>query len=197
MDDFEGYVDPWSLFGVWMAQARLSEPNDPHAMTLATAGCDGLPDARMVLLKSYDERGLVFFTNERSAKGMQLAENAQAAVVLHWERLCRQVRARGAVLPIDPAESDAYFARRPRGSRLGAVASRQSEPLADRETLLLEVDAVTTRFEGRPVLRPSHWKGFRLVPVAFEFWRGRGYRLHDRIRFTQCDAGWTSGRLYP
>ncbi|WP_370644621.1 pyridoxamine 5'-phosphate oxidase [Methylorubrum sp. B1-46] len=166
-------------------------------MTLATAGCDGLPDARIVLLKSYDERGLVFFTNERSAKGMQLAENAQAAVVLHWESLCRQVRARGAVQPIDPVESDAYFARRPRGSRLGAVASRQSEPLSDRETLLLEVDAATTRFEGRPVLRPSHWRGFRLVPVAFEFWRGGGYRLHDRIRFTRCDAGWTSGRLYP
>lgn len=189
--------DPWELFGEWMTDARRSEPNDPHAMALATTGSDGLPDVRIMLLKSYDERGLVFFTNDGSAKGAELAQNAQAAIVLYWKSLRRQVRARGPVVPVSPEESDTYFASRPRESRIGAVASRQSHPLADRATLLREVDAAAGRLEGRPVPRPTHWRGFRVVPVAFEFWQDRAYRLHDRVRFARDGAFWTGTRLYP
>ena len=196
-DGFPGREDPWALFRDWMAEAKRAEPNDPLALALATDGADGLPDVRIMLLKSFDARGLVFFTNDGSAKGVQLAENAHAAVVLHWKSLRRQVRARGSVTPVGAEESDAYFARRPRESRIGALASRQSRPLADRETLLREVDTLTCRLDGRPVPRPAHWRGFRLLPAAFEFWQERAHRLHDRVRFAKEAGGWVSTCLYP
>ncbi|AWN37770.1 pyridoxamine 5'-phosphate oxidase [Methylobacterium radiodurans] len=188
---------PWALFEAWMAEARRAEPSDPHAMALATTGADGLPDVRIMLLKSYDARGLVFFTNGRSAKGVELAENPRAAVVFHWKSLRRQVRARGTVVPVTPEEADTYFACRPRESRIGALASRQSHTLADRETLLRDVDSLARRFEGKPVPRPEHWLGFRIAPVSLEFWQERAYRLHDRVRFEEAAGGWAAMRLYP
>lgn len=196
-DDFTLREDPWSLFRDWMAEAARTEPSDPNAMALATAGGDGLPDVRIMLLKAFDERGFVFFTNERSTKGGELADNPQAAVVLHWKGLRRQVRARGPVVRVPPGESDAYFASRPRGSRIGAQASRQSRPLADRATLMAEVASVSARHDGRAIPRPEHWSGFRIAPVSIEFWREGASRLHDRVRFTKADAGWDRVRLQP
>ncbi len=188
---------PWTLFEAWMVEAKRTEPNDPHAMALATTGADGLPDVRIMLLKSYDARGFVFFTNDRSAKGMELTENPRAAIVFHWKSLRRQVRARGTVAPVTPEEADTYFACRARESRIGAIASRQSRPLANRETLLRDVDALARRFEGKPVPRPEHWRGFRVAPVSFEFWQERAYRLHDRVRYEEAPGGWAATRLYP
>lgn len=195
--DFTLREDPWSLFRDWMTAAERSEPNDPNAMALATTGADGLPDVRIMLLKAFDERGFVFFTNDLSAKGEELGENAQAAVVLHWKCLRRQVRARGPVTRVSAAESDAYFASRPRESRIGAHASRQSQPLADRATLLREIAAVAARHDGEPVPRPAHWSGHRIAPVSIEFWQDGAFRLHDRVRFTKADEGWRHVRLYP
>jgi len=196
-DDFARREEPWSLFRDWMGAAERSEPNDPNAMALATTGPDGLPDVRIMLLKAFDERGFVFFTNDRSAKGRELAGNARAAIVLHWKSLRRQVRARGPVARVFPEESDAYFASRPRESRIGAHASHQSRPLADRAALMREVAAVAARHEGAPVLRPGHWSGFRIAPVSIEFWQEGDSRLHDRIRFTREDAGWSRVLLHP
>lgn len=196
-DDFTQRADPWSLFRDWMEAAGRAEPNDPNAMALATVGTDGLPNVRIMLLKAFDERGLVFFTNDRSAKGEELSENAQAAVVLHWKSLRRQVRARGSVTRVSPEESDTYFASRPRESRIGAVASRQSHPLADRATLMREAAAIAARHEDGPVPRPAHWSGYRIAPVSIEFWQDGACRLHDRVHFKRADVGWTRVRLYP
>ena len=195
--DFTRATDPWALFGVWMAEAEAAEPNDANAMALATAGSDGLPDVRMVLLKGIDARGFVFYTNTESAKGEELAQNPQGALVLHWKSLRRQVRARGPVSPVTPAEADAYFASRARDSRIGAHASRQSRPLADRATLEAEVAALAARFEDGPVPRPENWIGFRIAPVSIEFWQDGPFRLHDRVRFTRAGDGWAGARLYP
>lgn len=205
--DFTGATDPWALFATWMAEAEASEPNDPNAMALATAGADGLPDVRVVLLKGVDARGFVFYTNVDSAKGDELRENPQAALVLHWKSLGRQVRARGPVTRVTPEEADAYFASRARNSRLGAHASRQSRPLADRATLEREVEALAERYGEGPVPRPENWTGFRIAPVSIEFWQNGAFRLHDRVRFTrdgETSGGETSGcgiwrgaRLYP
>jgi pyridoxamine 5'-phosphate oxidase len=148
--DFTRAADPWALFAAWMAEAEASEPNDPNAMALATAGADGLPDVRVVLLKGVDARGFVFYTNTESAKGDELRENPQAALVLHWKSLRRQVRARGPVSPVTPEEADAYFESRARNSRIGAHASRQSRPLADRATLERAVAEVADRPPARP-----------------------------------------------
>ncbi|PIU04936.1 MULTISPECIES: pyridoxamine 5'-phosphate oxidase [Methylobacterium] len=189
--------DPWALFAAWMAEAERSEPNDPNAMSLATAGADGLPDVRVVLLKGVDSRGFVFYTNVDSAKGRELAENPQAAIVLHWKSLGRQVRARGAVTPVSEAEADAYFASRHPESRLGAIASRQSRPLADRATLMAEVAEVAARVGDGPIPRPANWTGYRIVPSTIEFWRNGDFRLHDRVRFTRDGEGWARARLYP
>ncbi len=195
--DFTLCTDPWALFTAWMAEAQASEPEDANAMALATAGSDGLPDVRMVLLKGADPRGFVFYTNVDSAKGEELAQNPQAALVLHWKSLRRQIRARGPVSPVDAAEADAYFASRRRESRIGAHASRQSRPLADRATLEAEVAALSARYEDGPVPRPENWRGFRIAPVSLEFWQDGPFRLHDRVRFTRDGERWSGARLYP
>lgn len=195
--DFTLAQDPWALFAVWMREAEAAEPEDPNAMALATAGADGLPDVRMVLLKGADPRGLVFYTNLDSAKGGELAENPRAAVVLYWKSLRRQVRARGPVTRVSGTEADAYFASRHRESRIGAIASRQSRPLADRATLMSEVAALTARYADGPIPRPENWTGFRIAPLQIEFWQNGDYRLHDRVRFTRDGDGWNRTRLYP
>lgn len=195
--DFTRAADPWALFAAWMAEAEASEPNDPNAMALATTGSDGLPDVRVVLLKGVDSHGFVFYTNVDSAKGDELRQNPQAALVLHWKSLGRQVRARGPVTPVTPEEADAYFASRARNSGLGAHASRQSRPLADRATLEREVAALAERYGEGPVPRPENWTGFRIAPVSIEFWKNGAFRLHDRVRFTRDGEGWRGARLYP
>ncbi|MCJ2026623.1 pyridoxamine 5'-phosphate oxidase [Methylobacterium sp. J-067] len=180
-----------------MKEAEATEPNDPNAMALATAGSDGLPDVRVVLLKAFDERGFVFYTNTQSTKGEELAANPQAALVLHWKSLGRQIRARGPVERVTDAEADAYFASRHRESRIGAIASQQSRPVADRTALMDAVAAVTERVGDGPVPRPPHWTGFRILPSSIEFWRNGEFRLHDRVRFVRDGAGWRGTRLYP
>ncbi len=180
-----------------MREAEASEPEDPNAMALATADADGLPDVRMVLLKGFDANGFVFYTNVDSAKGEELAANPKAALVLHWKSLRRQIRARGPVERVSDEEADAYFASRRRESRLGAIASRQSRPLADRQTLMDEVAVLDERFGEGPVPRPSNWTGFRIVPTAIEFWQNGEFRLHDRVRFVRDGEGWRGQRLYP
>lgn len=197
--DFTREPDPFALFARWMAEAERSEPADANAMALATSGADGLPDVRMVLLKGADPRGFVFYTNVDSAKGEELAQNAQAALVLYWKSLGRQIRARGTVTRVSAAEADAYFASRHRESRLGAIASRQSQPLADRASLIAEVAEVAGRYGDGPVPRPGNWTGFRIAPTSIEFWQNGEFRLHDRVRFTrQGDGeGWAGQRLYP
>jgi pyridoxamine 5'-phosphate oxidase len=197
--DFTAARDPFALFAAWMEDAKASEPNDPNAMALATVDADGLPDVRMVLLKGADARGFVFYTNTGSAKGRELADNMKAALVFHWKSLGRQVRVRGPVEQVSDAEADEYFASRPRGSRIGAWASQQSRPLESRFALEKAVAIYTARHAVGEIPRPAHWTGFRVLPVAMEFWHDRPFRLHDRVLFTrdrEADA-WTSCRLYP
>lgn len=196
-DDLEAAADPAALFAAWFAEAAASEPSDPNAMQLATADAGGLPDVRTVLMKGWDERGFVFYTNTTSAKGRQLADNPQAALVFYWKSLKRQVRARGAIETVTAAEADAYFATRSRGSRIGAWVSRQSEPLLSRETLERAVADYSAAHDGVDIARPPHWSGYRLVPSEVEFWRERPFRLHDRIRFSRNGSGWAKERLYP
>lgn len=188
--------DPLEQFERWYALAGEAAPL-AEAMTLATVGADGAPDARMVLLKGFDERGFRFFTNLESAKGEQLTVRPQAALVLYWRELDRQVRIRGAVEPLDAAESDAYFATRAPDSRLGAWASPQSRPLDSREQLDQLADEVAQRFGEREIPRPPHWGGFLVRPQSIEFWQGQVGRLHDRFRYTRDGAGWTIERLSP
>ncbi|GJE03472.1 pyridoxamine 5'-phosphate oxidase [Methylobacterium isbiliense] len=196
-DEFTERADPFALFRDWFEEAKASEPEDPNAMALATAGADGLPDVRIVLLKGFDERGFVFYTNTRSMKGVELAENPQAALVFHWKSRRRQVRARGAVSRVTEAEADAYFATRPRDSRLGAWASRQSQPLASRADLERAVAETAARFPEGDVPRPPHWTGYRIAPATIEFWQDGAFRLHDRVRFTRAGDGWERARLFP
>ena len=190
-------LDPFAVFEEWFALAQEAEPNDPHAMALASVDAEGLPDVRIVLLNSRDARGFCFFTNFESAKGRQLLAHPQAAIVLHWKSLRRQIRMRGPLEQVSPAEADAYFASRARGSQIASSASDQSRPLESRAALLAKVDALTAQVGDAPVVRPAHWSGFRLVPSSMEFWKDGQYRLHDRVRFTREHAGWTSARLYP
>jgi pyridoxamine 5'-phosphate oxidase len=190
--------DPHTLFDAWFAEARVGEPNDAEAMTLATAATDGRPSARMVLLKGHDPRGFVFYTNCQSRKGDELAANPQAALLFHWKSLRRQVRAEGAVSPVSEAEADAYFASRARDSQLGAWASDQSRPLANRALFEARYDAVKGDHEGRDVPRPPHWWGYRLVANRIEFWSDRPHRLHERRLFTRgADGRWAETLLYP
>ncbi|MFD1333862.1 pyridoxamine 5'-phosphate oxidase [Methylopila musalis] len=195
--DFDVTQDPYVLFDAWMAEAKASEINDPNAMALATVDADGLPDVRVVLLNGLDRRGLVFFTNSESAKGVELEGQPKAAVVFHWKSLRRQIRARGPVSAVTAEEADAYFVTRPRISRLGAWASQQSRPLAARAELEAAVAARDAEFADRDPPRPPHWKGYRIAPVAFEFWQDMPYRLHDRVVFVANGDGWDKTRLYP
>ncbi|MBX9575175.1 MAG: pyridoxamine 5'-phosphate oxidase [Caulobacteraceae bacterium] len=190
-------AEPIGLFVAWLADARAHEVNDPNAMCLATADADGVPDARMVLLKDVDARGFTFYSNAESAKGGQLAARTSAALLFHWKSLRRQVRVRGAVEPVTTAEADAYFASRARESRIGAWASDQSRPLASRAELEAAVARETARFGDGEVPRPPHWTGWRVVPSAVEFWRDRPFRLHDRLRFDRVSDGWSKTRLQP
>jgi pyridoxamine 5'-phosphate oxidase len=195
--DFAEEQEPIRLFRSWFAEAEASEPNDPNAMALATVDADGLPDVRMVLLKSVDEAGFVFYTNTESAKGEELAAQPKAAIVLHWKSLRRQVRARGPVLRVSDAEADAYFSSRPRDSRIGAWASKQSRPLESRFALEKAVASYAAKHAIGEVPRPAYWTGFRIAPVQLEFWQDRPFRLHDRVRFVKTEAGWERSRLYP
>ena len=187
--------DPFAQFSEWLALAERELPL-PEAMTLATVGGDGAPDARVVLLKGHDADGFRFFTNYDSVKGAQL-ESGRAALVLYWRELDRQVRARGAVERLPDADSDAYFATRERDSRIGAWASPQSRPIESRAELDRRVREVEERFEGADVPRPPHWGGYLLRPMAIEFWQGQVGRLHDRFRYLRDGGGWRIDRLAP
>lgn len=197
--DFGAAEDPLALFHAWLGEATAHEPNDPNAMALATVDADGLPDVRMVLLKEADERGFVFYTNAESAKGGELAANPKAALCFYWKSLRRQVRVRGPVTPVSEGESDAYFATRPRGSRIGAWASQQSRPLESRFALEAAVAKFTAKFGVGEVPRPPYWHGFRILPLQIEFWHHRLFRLHERVVFSRSQAGeaWSKTRLYP
>jgi pyridoxamine 5'-phosphate oxidase len=195
--DFTRASDPISLFAEWFGEAEASEPVDPNAMSLATVDGDGLPNVRTILLKGFDADGFVFFTNLNSTKGAELGANPRAALCFYWKSLGRQVRARGPVTPVSAAEADAYFATRARGSRIGAWASRQSEPLESRAVLEEAVASFTEKFGDGDILRPENWSGFRLEPLEIEFWRAGKFRLHDRVRFTRAGEGWEKTLLYP
>jgi pyridoxamine 5'-phosphate oxidase len=190
-------TDPFALFDEWLAEASASEPNEPEAMTVATAGADGQPSARMVLLKAHGPEGFVFYTHEQSAKGNDLAENPRAALLFHWKPLGRQVRIEGNVERVSDAEADAYFASRARDSQLGAWASDQSRPLDSRATFEHRFEEAKRRFDGQDVSRPPSWGGYRVVPQRIEFWTARPHRLHDRRVFTRADGDWTEGLLFP
>jgi pyridoxamine 5'-phosphate oxidase len=197
--DFTEADEPLRLFAAWFDEARKSEPADPDAMALSTVDRDGLPNVRMVLLKGFDERGFVFYTNQGSQKGQELADRAAAAAVFHWKSLKRQVRLRGAVEQVTDVEADAYFASRARLSQLGAWASKQSAPLESRLAFEKAVAQVTARYGLGPVPRPPFWTGYRIAPSVIEFWHDRPYRLHDRVEFRRRapDGAWTKTRLYP
>ena len=190
-------TDPFALFALWFEDAQRSEPNDPNAMALATATASGAPSVRIVLLKGHDSQGFVFYTNTASRKGDELAANPAASLCFHWKSLRRQIRIDGSVAPVTASEADAYFASRPRDSRIGAWASDQSRPLDTRGALEARIARYDAEFPGDAVPRPPHWSGYRLAPARFEFWHDRPFRLHDRITFTADPDGWSRARLYP
>lgn len=190
-------ADPLEQFRLWMADAVRAGAREPTAMTLATAGAGGVPDARMVLLKDVDTRGFTFFTNLESAKASDLAATPHAALVFWWYETWRQVRARGTVERVDEAAAAAYFATRPREAQVGAWASHQSQVLASREELEETVRRMDERFAGVEVPKPPHWGGYRVVPEEVEFWQGRSGRLHDRLLYRRDGARWTRSRLSP
>ena len=189
--------DPLTQFGLWFAEAQQADLLDPNAMALATATRDGTPSVRMVLLKGYDERGFVFFTDYRSRKGAELAANPRAALAFYWGELERQVRITGRVSRVAQEMSEAYFMSRPLGSQLGAWASHQSAVLPARAELEARLRQLAARFAEVPVPLPPHWGGWRLDPEEFEFWQGRESRLHDRVRYRRNETTWTIDRLSP
>ncbi len=198
-DLFEQGTNPERLFQEWFDEADRTELNDSNAMTLATVDASGLPNARVVLLKGTDAQGFVFYTNCESTKGQELAANAKAALCFHWKSLRRQVRVRGYVEQTTTLEADAYYATRPRGSRIGAWASQQSRPLGSRAELEEAFGRFEKEFEGINPVRPRYWSGYRVVPLEIEFWADRPHRLHDRVVFRRNgpDEPWSKTRLYP
>ena len=191
-------ADPVAQVAAWLDEAAGTAVINPHAMTLATVDPDGNPSARTVLLKGFDERGAVFYTNRNSRKGRALAAHPRAALLLHWDSLMRQVSIEGGVTQVDDAESDVYFATRPHGAQLGAWVSQQSEPVESRAVLEAQIETMTRRFEGGPVPRPPHWSGYRVALESIELWQGRSDRLHDRIVYTRdANGAWTTQRLSP
>ncbi|MDX0626631.1 pyridoxamine 5'-phosphate oxidase [Sinorhizobium medicae] len=197
--DFTEASEPFSLFGTWLKEAEKSEVNDPNAVALATVDPDGMPNARMVLLKGFDERGFVFYTNFESQKGQEILATRKAAMCFHWKSLRRQVRLRGLVEVVPDVEADEYFVSRPRGSRIGAWASKQSRPLESRFALEKAVAEYTARHAIGEIPRPDYWSGFRIRPLSIEFWHDRPFRLHDRLEFRRKapDGDWTKVRMYP
>lgn len=197
MEDVDESSDPIALFASWFASAEKSGIILPESAALATATARGHPSSRMVLLKSFDAAGFVFYTNYGSRKAVELSENPRAALLFHWSVLQRQIRIEGIAEKVHTDESDEYFASRGRGSQIGAWASRQSEQLRSRRHLENRVRETKKRFSGKGIPRPPHWGGFRLKPERIEFWQGRADRLHDRIVFTNRNGDWVSERTYP
>jgi pyridoxamine 5'-phosphate oxidase len=197
--DFTQADEPMRLFTAWLEEATAREPRDPTAMTLATVDADGMPDARMVLLKGADARGFVFYSNKESQKGRELAARPKAALVFHWKSSNKQVRVRGPAEEVSVAEADAYFATRPKQAQIGAWASKQSSPLESRLAFEKAVAVCAAKYAIGEVPRPPHWIGYRIVPLSIEFWQDRPFRLHDRIVFRRPDpaSAWTKTRLYP
>ncbi len=191
--------DPFNLFAEWLKEAEAKEINDPNAMSLATVDEEGLPNVRMVLLKGFDDRGFVFYTNFESQKGQEVQSAMKAAVNFHWKSLRRQVRVRGLVEKVTDAEADEYFKSRPRDSRIGAWASQQSRPLEGPFALPTAVATYAAKFAIGDVPRPPHWSGFRILPLSIEFWHDRPFRLHDRVVFRRANQSspWTKAKLYP
>lgn len=196
LDEADAIADPLTQFQRWFDEAIRAELPTPNAMTLATVAADGAPGARIVLLKGADPRGFVFYTNYQSRKGRELAANPRAVLVFHWIELEREVRIEGTVERTGDAESDAYFSSRPLGSRHAAIASPQSETVANRAALETRF-ATAAQSHGDAPLRPAHWGGYRLSPISVEFWQGRRNRLHDRLLYTRAGGGWTISRLAP
>ncbi len=195
----ESDVDPEPVeqFRRWFDEALVAGLHEPNAMIVATASPDGLPSARVVLLKGFDDRGFVFYTNYEGRKGRELEENPRAALLFYWGELERQVRIEGTASRVSEEESDAYYAGRPRGSRLGALASEQSRVVGSREVLEGRIRTLEAEYEGRDVTRPAFWGGYRVEPEAMEFWQGRENRLHDRLVYRRGDGGWKMERLQP
>ena len=197
MTDFVPPSDPWPLFSAWFELAKQHEPSYPDAMTLATVGADGVPSARTMLMKGLDSQGIVFYTNRESRKGGQLASQGKAGICFYWKSLKRQVHMEGAITQVSDAESDAYFATRPRDSQIGAWASQQSRALESRAVLEQRIKDLDKLYEGRDVPRPPHWGGFRLTPSLIEFWQEGDFRLHDRFVYRREADGWQRERLNP
>lgn len=193
------HVDnPFTLFGTWFDEATASEPNDPNAVALATVGADGMPSNRMVLLKGFDEQGFVFYTNLGSQKARELVAHPKAALLFHWKSLQRQIRIQGTVSPVSAAEADAYYASRARDSRIGAWASKQSQPMEGRWELEKRVAAFALKFAVGDIPRPEFWSGFRIAPQIMEFWKAGAFRLHDRVRLERnADGTWRQMPLFP
>ena len=197
--DISEVNDPLSVFAQWLKDAEVSEPNDPNAAALASVDSEGLPNVRMILLKGFDERGFVFYTNFESQKGEEILQQKKAAMCFHWKSLRRQVRIRGDIEVVSNQEADEYYNSRARGSRIGAWASKQSRPLESRFALEKEVAKFTAKYALGEVPRPPHWSGIRIIPTYIELWKDGAFRLHDRIVFRRASSNeeWTKTRFYP
>ena len=189
--------EPFERFAAWLAEAEAREPNNPSAMSVATVDANGRPSVRMLLLRGFDARGFVFYTNLDSRKGRELRGNPHVALCFHWKSLDRQVRVEGRAEPVDAEEADAYFASRPKDSQIGAWASKQSQPLSARFELESRVAKYSLLYSIGKVPRPPFWAGYRVVPETIEFWEERPFRLHDRTVFSRVDGGWTTSKLFP